>query len=163
MKRKKVRHGAKSSGMTVVLYMLWRLLRSITVHTRKNLIYLFYTIKIQMVHWRILGHEKRKTSMLTWSDVDLTPSVCVPMKMPTEVTLLYKHIYYLDSIKCWESHINKQSIKNRHWNVLKKKQHGVDNMVNTSLMQTTAISNTLDCVVSLKLNVCIRLVQEFLG
>ena len=43
-----------------------------------------------------LGHEKRKTSLLTWSDVDLTPSVCPlidhreqPMKMHTEVTLLF--------------------------------------------------------------------------
>ena len=39
------------------------------------------------------GHEKGKTNLLTWSDVDLTPSVCPlidhgqqPMKMHTEVT-----------------------------------------------------------------------------
>ena len=48
-----------------------------STHPRKNVIYLFYTIKIQMVYWRILGHEKRKTKPLTWSDVDLKPSVCV--------------------------------------------------------------------------------------
>ena len=50
-----------------------------------------------MVYWKILGHEKRKTSSLTWSDVELTQSVCPlidhgqkpVMKMITEVTLLY--------------------------------------------------------------------------
>ena len=75
-----------------------------------------------------------------------------PMKMATGVTLLYKHIYYLDSFKRWESHINKQSIKNRHWNILKKKQHGVNNMVNTSLMQTAVISKYtgLRCLIKTK-------------
>ena len=33
VKNKKVRHETKSSGVTVVLYTLWRLLWSITVHT----------------------------------------------------------------------------------------------------------------------------------
>ena len=78
-------------------------------HTRENVIYSFYTIKIQMVYWRILGHEKRKTSPLTWYGVDLTPSVCVcplidhgqqPMKTHTEVTLLHKELYaILSSIR----------------------------------------------------------------
>ena len=45
-----------------------------STHTRKNVIYLFYTIKIQMVYWKILGHEKRKTSPLTWYGMDLTSS-----------------------------------------------------------------------------------------
>ena len=33
VKNKKVRHETKSSGVTVVLYTLWRLVWSITVHT----------------------------------------------------------------------------------------------------------------------------------
>ena len=40
---------------------------------------LFYSIN-KNFKWFIegfLGHEKRKTSLPTWSDVDLTPSVCV--------------------------------------------------------------------------------------
>ena len=69
-----------------------RLLWSITVHTlphtRENVIYLFYTIKIEMIYWSILRAWKK-----TWADVDLTPSVChhgqQPTKMHTEVTLLY--------------------------------------------------------------------------
>ena len=43
-------------------------------HTRKKVIYLFYTVKIQMVYWRILGAWKKKNKS---ADVDLTPSVCV--------------------------------------------------------------------------------------
>ena len=106
VKEQKVRHDTKSSSVTVVLYTLWRLLWSITVKnkkynmrwsrvvlllfftrsdvfcdllqcTRKNVTYLFRTIKIQRHYWRVLGHERRKTNLLTWSDVDLTPSVCV--------------------------------------------------------------------------------------
>ena len=58
-----------------------------------------------MVYWRICGApsmKKEKTSLLTWSDVDLTPSVCVCplidhcnrwMKMHTEVTLLHNSSY----------------------------------------------------------------------
>ena len=50
---------------------------------------------------RFLGHEKRKTSLLTW----IWRHMCVrplidhgqqPMKMHTEVTLLYK--YYLRTV-----------------------------------------------------------------
>ena len=36
-------------------------------HTRENVIYLFYTIRIQMVYWRILGHEKEK--QVCWRDM----------------------------------------------------------------------------------------------
>ena len=65
-----------------------------------------------MVYWTILGACKKKNILLTWSDVDLTSSVCVcplvghgkqPMKMHTEVTLLYKIIYimvYIDVYLC---------------------------------------------------------------
>ena len=35
-----------------------------STHTRKNVIYLFYTIKIQMVIEGFLGHEKRKTAVV---------------------------------------------------------------------------------------------------
>ena len=77
-----------------------RLLWSITVHTlphtRENVIYLFYTIKIEMIYWSILRAWKK-----TWADVDLTPSVChhgqQPTKMHTEVTLLY---CIIRAIKC---------------------------------------------------------------
>ena len=71
-------------------------------YTQENVIYrylfyiIIYTIKIQMVNWRFCGHEKRKTSLLMWSEVDLMSSVCSsidhgqqPMKMHTEVVLLY--------------------------------------------------------------------------
>ena len=42
--------------------------------------------------------KKRATGLLTWYGVDLTSSVCAdhgqqPMKMHTEVTLLYNSIY----------------------------------------------------------------------
>ena len=38
-----------------------------STHTRKNVIYFFYTIKIQMVYWRIFGAwKKTKTSLQTW-------------------------------------------------------------------------------------------------
>ena len=105
-KNKKVRHETKSSGVDCCsLHAVTSYLIYYSTHTRKNVIYLFYTIKIQMVYWRILGHEKRTTNPLTWSDVVLKPSVCVcvcvcvcafidhgeqPMKMHREVTLLYK-------------------------------------------------------------------------
>ena len=58
--------------MTVVLYTPWHLLyvTYYITHTQKNVIYLFYTIEIEMVYWRILGHEKRKLQVcwrdLTW-------------------------------------------------------------------------------------------------
>ena len=61
VKNKKVRHETKSSGVTVVLYTLWRLLWFITAHTHtENVIYLLYTIKTQMVYWSILGAWKKK-------------------------------------------------------------------------------------------------------
>ena len=76
-----LRHETKSSGVTVVLYTLWRLLWSITVHTRKNVIYLFYTIKIQMVYWRIFGawKKKNKSADVIWRGFDAI-CVCVLQK-----------------------------------------------------------------------------------
>ena len=97
-KEQKVCHKTKLSGVTVVLYMLWRLLWSITV--QKNVIYLFYIYnKNSNGLWkgfRNLGARKKKHRS---ADVDLTSSMCVcllaehgqqPMKMHTEFTLLYK-------------------------------------------------------------------------
>ena len=45
-----------------------------STHTRKNVINLFYTIRIQMVYWRIMSSWKKKNKS---ADVELTPSVCV--------------------------------------------------------------------------------------
>ena len=42
----------KSSGVIVVLYTIYY-----STHTRTNLMYLFYTIKIQMIFW---GMKKEK-------------------------------------------------------------------------------------------------------
>ena len=69
VKNKKVRHETKSSDVTVVLYTLWRLLWSITVHTHtwKNVIYLFYKIKIHMVYWRIFGAWRDLMCVCVWS------------------------------------------------------------------------------------------------
>ena len=68
----------KSSGVTVVLYTLWRLWWSIRIHThtRKNVIYLFYTTKIQMVYGRIFGVWKKinKSSDMIWCRFD---AICV--------------------------------------------------------------------------------------
>ena len=62
----------------------------------ENLIYLFYNKISNGLLKYLRGHEKRKTNPLTWSDVNLTPFVCLlidhgqqRMKMDTEVTLLY--------------------------------------------------------------------------
>ena len=77
VKNKKVRRETKSRGVTVVLYTLWRLLWSITVHTHgKNVIYLFYTIQIQMVYWRIWGawKKKNKSADVIWRGFD---AICV--------------------------------------------------------------------------------------
>ena len=63
---------AQSSGVTVVLYTLWRLLWSITVthaHTEKCNLLLFYTIKIQMDNWRIFGAWKNKKKQVTSAEV----------------------------------------------------------------------------------------------
>ena len=38
VKNKKVRHETKLSGVNVILYTLWRLLRSITVHTHRKML-----------------------------------------------------------------------------------------------------------------------------
>ena len=68
-KQQKVRHETKSSGVTVVLYKLWRFLWFITVHARKNVIYLCHTIKFQMVHWSfwVMKKEKQVRSRdMTW-------------------------------------------------------------------------------------------------
>ena len=67
-----------------------------STHTRKNVTYLFYTIKIQMVYTK----KKNKSADVIWRGFDV---ICVcplidhsqqPMKMHTEVTLLYKCQYY---------------------------------------------------------------------
>ena len=68
-------------------------------HTEKCNLSVLYNKNSNCLLKDFRGHEKRKTSLLTWSDVDFTPSVCVcplidhdqqPMKMHTEVTLLHK-------------------------------------------------------------------------
>ena len=61
-KNKKVRHKMKSSGITVVrFYTLWHLWSITVLYTHmEKVIYLLYTIKIQMVYWRILGAWKTK-------------------------------------------------------------------------------------------------------
>ena len=95
-KEQKVRDETKSSGVTVVLYALWLLLWSITVqNTRTNVIYLFYTIQIQMVYWRIFGACMKKEKQLCWHDLTwIWRHLCVcplidhgqqPMKIYTEV------------------------------------------------------------------------------
>ena len=63
VQNKKVRHETKSSGVTV-LYTLWRLLWSITVHTHG--ICVFYTIEVQIVYWRIFGEIQVCWRDLTW-------------------------------------------------------------------------------------------------
>ena len=86
-----------------------------STHT-ENVIYLFYTMKIEMDYQRIWGHEKRKTSPLTWSvEADLSSSVymCVsfnrsrsqPMKVHTAVTLLYNIGYIVNGLSPCVSYI----------------------------------------------------------
>ena len=41
------------------------------------------------------GHEKRKTSLLTWYDVDLTPSVYVSFNKSWSTTNENEHIQYV--------------------------------------------------------------------
>ena len=57
VKNKKVLQETKSSGVTVVLYVRCDVFCDLLqyTYTRKNIIYLFYTIKIQIVYCRILG------------------------------------------------------------------------------------------------------------
>ena len=97
VKNKKVRHKTKSSGVTVVLYTLWRLLWSITVHTHTGKCNLFVLYnKNPQVYWRILGGMK-KEKQVCWRDLTwIWRNLCVcplidhgqqPMKMHTEVTL----------------------------------------------------------------------------
>ena len=75
-----------------------------STHTWKNVIYLFYTIKIQMVYWRSWGQLK-KEKQVRWRDMAwIWRHLCVcplidhsqqPMKMHTEVMLLYNDWYML--------------------------------------------------------------------
>ena len=76
-------------------------------HTWKNVIYLFYTIKIQMFYWRIFGawEKKNKSADVIWRGFD---AICVcplidhgeqPMKMHTGVTLLYNSKYIIHNIQ----------------------------------------------------------------
>ena len=63
----------KSSCVTIVLYTLWRLLWSITVathtHTEKCNLFVLYIKNANVLSKNFGGHEKTKTSLLTWSDV----------------------------------------------------------------------------------------------
>ena len=69
-------------------------------HTEKCCLFVLYN-KNQMVSWRIFGawKKKNKSADVIWRGFD---AICVcplidhgqqPMKMPTEVTLLYIYIY----------------------------------------------------------------------
>ena len=99
VKNKKVRHETKSSGVTVVLYTLWRLLWSITVHTHgKCNLFVSYNRNSNGLLKDFAGMKKRKTSPLTCDLTWIWRHLCVcplldhgqqPMKMHTEVTLLY--------------------------------------------------------------------------
>ena len=60
-KEQKVRYEMKQSGVTVVpLHAVTSSVIYYNTHARKNVIYFFYTINIQMVYW-IFGHEKSVT------------------------------------------------------------------------------------------------------
>ena len=96
VKNKKLRDQTKSSGVAVVLYTLWRLLRSITEHTHTEKCYLFVLHNensngLLKDFWGI-----KKEKQVRWRDLTWIDAICVcdhgqqPMKMHTEVTLLYK-------------------------------------------------------------------------
>ena len=83
---KKILYNAKSKQMRSIVE--WRdccslhtdtskvfcdLLQDTHTEGKSNLFVLYK----YLFYWRIWGHEKIKTSLLTWSDVDLAPSVCV--------------------------------------------------------------------------------------
>ena len=94
-------------------YCCWHAVMSSVIyystHTWKNVIYLFYTIKIQMVYWRILGAKKGK--QVCWRDLTwIWRHLCVcplidygqqPMKMHTEVALLYNIKLLYNLKKCF--------------------------------------------------------------
>ena len=92
VKNKKVRHETKSSGVTVVLYTLWHLLWSITVHTHTNL-FALYNKNLNDLLKNLGGMKKEK--QVCWRDLAwIWRHLCAcqqPMKMHTEVTLLYKY------------------------------------------------------------------------
>ena len=86
-KEQKVRDETKSSGVTVVLYTLWRLLWSITVHThaRKNNLFVLYNKnsnglskvlggmkKEKQGRWRDLASPGLQIHIFSWQDICLT-------------------------------------------------------------------------------------------
>ena len=79
-----------------------------STHTRVNVIYLFYSINIQMAYWSIFGAWKKKNKP---ADVIWRRSVwcvCVlrgqqPIKMPTEVTLLYNMEYTVHALSQFQA------------------------------------------------------------
>ena len=66
VKNKKVRHETKSSGVTVVLYTLWHLLWSITVHTHTNL-FALYNKNLNDLLKNLGGMKKEK--QVCWRDL----------------------------------------------------------------------------------------------
>ena len=100
MTSQRVKNKKYDTRRSWVVWLLYTVTSSVIhygTHTWKNVIYLFYTIKFQMGYWRILGGMKKDKQVcwrnLTWIWRHLC---CVfgqqPMKMLTEVTLLYKPI-----------------------------------------------------------------------
>ena len=68
-----------------------------STHTRKNVIYLFSTIKIEMVYWRTFGARKKKNKSadVIWRGFDnRSRSTTSEIKIHTEVTLLYNGIQH---------------------------------------------------------------------
>ena len=64
VKNEKVRHETKSSGVTACCSLLALTSSAIyySTHTRKNVIYLSYTINIQMVYWDFGAWKKNKSA-----------------------------------------------------------------------------------------------------
>ena len=73
VKNKKVRHEVEWRDCCS-LHAVTSSVINYSTHTRKNVSYLFYTIKIQMVYWRILGTWKKKNKS---ADVILRGPYCI--------------------------------------------------------------------------------------
>ena len=89
------KYKTKSSGVTVVLYTLRRLLWSIAVHTEKCNLFVSYNKNSNGILKYFAGMKKKILLTWFWRHMCVYPlidHVQQPMKMQTEVTLLYNHV-----------------------------------------------------------------------
>ena len=120
------------------------IIKTLDIHQLNSLIHSKHCSLIQMVYWRIFG-GKRKTSLLTRSDVDLTaPSTCLSFNRSQSTTNNNDITLILRMLSCEYVHmrINITDIQYRLYNRNRHEQTEVDRKLTNGASSSRYVVHT---------------------